>query len=351
MLTDFQLLSHYYTLRPDALTEGQKLAVSGVGGLASITVGAVQARRINPTVFCPPNLPQSLRYDPVSNPGGARCDVFDHTVNVYGRDPATGFARRPVDNIGVQYGLAALNAGVINATQFLDLNEAVGGYDQDGNLVAARLAADPLALRAAYQTGRLTNGGGGLAKVPIVDLRGYRDQLPAGDMHLKFHSFSLRERLRKANGTAENDVLLVSSSSFTALTQYAIAKMDEWLTNMGKDTSPDLTLEKIVRAKPADLMDSCYKPGGERIIERQTFGGGKCGVAFPDFPSPRMVAGGPATNDVLKCRLKPVDLSDYSVTLTDAEKERVPATFPDGVCDWTKPGVEQQKLAGSRLLF
>jgi hypothetical protein len=47
-----------------------------------------------PSVFCPPNLPQSLRYD-----------------------PATGFARRPVDNIGVQYGLAALNVGVIDATQ------------------------------------------------------------------------------------------------------------------------------------------------------------------------------------------------------------------------------------------
>jgi hypothetical protein len=73
-------------------------------------------------------------------------------------------------------------------------------------------------------TGQLTNGGGGLARVPIVDLRGYRDQLPAGDRHLKFHSFSLREWLRKENGTAENDVLLVSSSSVTALTQYAIEK-------------------------------------------------------------------------------------------------------------------------------
>jgi hypothetical protein len=36
--------------------------------------------------------------------------------------------------------------------------------------------------------------------------------------------FSLREWLRKENGTAENDVLLVSSSSVTALTQYAIEK-------------------------------------------------------------------------------------------------------------------------------
>ena len=41
----------------------------------------------------------------VKNPEGARCDVYDHAVNMYGRDPQTGFARRPLDNVGVQYGL------------------------------------------------------------------------------------------------------------------------------------------------------------------------------------------------------------------------------------------------------
>lgn len=41
-------------------------------------------------------------------------------VNVYGRDPATGFARRPFDNVGVQYGLAAFNAGAIPFEQFAD---------------------------------------------------------------------------------------------------------------------------------------------------------------------------------------------------------------------------------------
>jgi hypothetical protein len=64
-----------------------------------------------------------------------------------------------------------------------------------------------------------------------------------------------------------------------------------------------------------------------------------------------MVAGGPAANNVLKCRLKPVDFSDYTAPFTDAEKERLATIFPDGVCDWSKPGVEQQPLAGSWLSF
>ena len=49
----------------------------------------------------------------MKNPTGARCDVYDHAVNVWGKDPKTGFARRPLDNVGIQYGLGALNSGVI----------------------------------------------------------------------------------------------------------------------------------------------------------------------------------------------------------------------------------------------
>ena len=71
------------------------------------------ALRIAPDVFCPSVLPADLRYDPATNPSGARCDVYDHAINIYGTDPATGFARRPLDNVGVEYGLEALNAGTI----------------------------------------------------------------------------------------------------------------------------------------------------------------------------------------------------------------------------------------------
>ncbi len=145
---------------------------------------------------------KAVRYDATANRSGARCDIYDHNINMYGRDPETGFARRPIDNSGVQYGLAALSEGSITVTQFLDLNEKIGGYDNDGNIVTTRSLADPLGLRAAYQNGLITNAGGGLGKLPIIDVRPYRDNLPEGDNHLKYHSFSLRERLQKANGTS-----------------------------------------------------------------------------------------------------------------------------------------------------
>ena len=44
-------------------------------------------------------------YNPVTNPKGARCTLADISVNVLGVDPKTGFANRPLDNTGVQYGL------------------------------------------------------------------------------------------------------------------------------------------------------------------------------------------------------------------------------------------------------
>ena len=351
-LTDIQLLNRYYRSAGDSLSEEQKRAIAGVGNFRTIAQTAPGADRIKARGVCPPDLPPSMRYDPVTNRTGARCDVFDHTINVYGRDPDTRFARRPIDNTGVQYGLAALNAGVISVEQFLDINEHIGGYDNDGSYVASRSLADPQAVRAAYETGRVTNGGGGLASVPIIDSRNYLDMRAAGDLHLKYHSFGLRERLQRANGETSNEVLLVAAERPHAMFEaYTIAKMDEWLTNLTDDKSSDNIRDKIARAKPVDLVDACFSTTGERIIETQTFSGGECNKLYPTYPSPRMVAGGPVTNDVLKCQLKPADFHDYTVEFTESDKARLTSIFPGGVCDWSKPGIEQRKLTGVWLAY
>jgi hypothetical protein len=353
MLTDSRLLDHYYKQVGEGLTQEQKRAIAGVAELQNVTASAPLAGRINPTEACPPDLAKSLRYDATANRSGARCDIYDHNINMYGRDPETGFARHPIDNTGVQYGLAALHEGVITTAQFLDLNEKIGGYDNDGNIVSRRSLADPLALRGAYQNGLITNGGGGLGKLPIIDVRPYRDKLPNGDNHLKYHSFSLRERLQKANGTFANDVMLLHGGTGeggpSLVDDYALAKMDEWLTNLQKDTSNDPVLTRILRAKPADLADSCWTPAGERIIEPQTLSGGKCNEIYPTFAGPRAVAGGPASNNILKCQLRAITFSDSKVTFSDVEKDRLAALFPNGVCDYGKSGVEQQAPTGTWL--
>jgi hypothetical protein len=127
--------------------------------------------------------------------------------------------------------------------------------------------------------------------------------------------------------------------------------MDEWLTNLAGDNSSDSIMDKIARAKPRDLVDGCYTEGGERINETQTVTGGECAKLYPPFASPRMIAGAPLTNDILKCQLKPVDYSDYKVALTDVEKARLNEIFAEGVCDWSKQGVEQQRPSGTWLSF
>ena len=352
MLSDTQLLVNYYANSGDTLTKEQQRAIGGLGQWDDFTASASEALRINPTVYCPRQLPAELHFDPVANPSGARCDVFDHTVNIYGRDPATGFARRPIDNTGVQYGLAVLNAGLISVAQFLDLNQHIGGFDNDANFVRTRTVADPTVLRVAYQTGRVTFGGVGLAQIPIIDVRSYGD-LSAGGTHvLKFNSLVLRERLQKANGSIANEVLIVTGSNGAAQAdEFVLAKMDEWLANLAEDTTNDRKLDRIARAKPKDLTDFCYTRTGERIAEPQTFSGGQCNTLYPTFPPPRMVAGGPLSNDVLKCQLKPVDFDDYKVAFTDAEKSQLKSIFPGGVCDWNKPGVEQQPMTATWRVY
>ena len=67
--------------------------------------------------------------------------------------------------------------------------------------------------------------------------------------------------------------------------------------------------------------------------------------------SPRQVAGGALAENILKCQLKPLTRVDYvGIAFSDAQWARLRETFPDGVCDWTRPGVGQQP-AVSPLTF
>ena len=359
-ITDARLLENYFNnLTAVGWTQEQERLVSGFGKWESIANLSTGANRIDPDSEFKPVVPDDLKYDPVSNPDGARATVYDHTINAYGVDPLTGFARRPLDNVGIQYGLEALNAGQISIEQFLDLNEKIGGFDIDANHVPERTTADLEATRLAYQTGRLLSGGGGLAEMPMIDYRSYTDLLPNGDIHMKFHSFSTEARLEEANGHADNQVMLGEDREFggfsseSPVLMEALAQMDQWLVNIENDTT-DLPRDlKVVANKPADLVDACWTPypEHEKIVEEQQYGTGQCDAIYPSFPSPRMVAGGPIENDIVACQLKPLDPADYAVPLDGAQLAALEAIFPTGVCDWTQPGVEEQGLLGTWLSF
>ena len=305
------------------------------------------AGRLDPLVSFPAGVPVAQRYHPVNNPTGARATVYDHTVNVYGKTAQEGFALRPIDNVGIQYGLSALNEGQLGIEKFLDLNERVGGVDRDMKRTATRTVGDIDALRRAYQSGRIVSGGGGLASTAIIDLRDYNDQVVNGDIHTKIHSFSMRERLRRANGDIDNHVMWTRGASSAE----AFDAMDRWLRAVKADGSDRSLAQKVRADRPADLKDACWNNGLKYEEEQTAFGNGACNVFYPAGTTPRMAAGGPLTDDIAKCQLKPLNPSDYGVIFSGTQWARLNAIFPEGVCDWSKPGVGQGPLAGTWLSF
>jgi hypothetical protein len=66
-------------------------------------------------------------------------------------------------------------------------------------------------------------------------------------------------------------------------------------------------------------------------------------AAQTKFGTPAMVAGEGIETDTNKCRLKPLRRADYyPISFTDEQWSQLETAFPSGVCDFTKPGVDQQ---------
>jgi Tannase-like family of unknown function (DUF6351) len=119
-ITDADLFLHY--LNTNATVSWSDAQIEAATGYPTVTTlstigpgNAVRTKAQGGT--CNAIIPKSVQYDAKTNPTGVRCDLYDHLVNVFGRDSATGFARRPIDNVGVQYGLEALSLGAITKQQ------------------------------------------------------------------------------------------------------------------------------------------------------------------------------------------------------------------------------------------
>lgn len=107
-----------------------------------------------------------------------RCTLLSH----FGRRPSDGFANRPFANVGVHYGLNAVNSGKITPRQFADLNARVGGLDIDWKWQPQRSTADLAALTTACRAGLVTHPAAA-ATVPIIDVRGGGDVEIHTDVH------------------------------------------------------------------------------------------------------------------------------------------------------------------------
>jgi hypothetical protein len=361
-VSDWALLAHAISNSKLAWTEQQMTAISGMASWRTVKSYSFAALAwVNPRA-CDGSIPKERIYDPSTLPNGIRCDIFDNEVNVYGRDPHTGLAWRPLDNVGVQYGLAAFNSGKIDAEQFIELNEKIGGYDADGKIVANRTQADIDALRSAYRHGLVLTGGGGLSTTPIIDWRWYGDDL--GDGHDSLRSFVTRARLIAANGNADNQVILTyprattlneavlnlvadpnpETSLVSRIELELVGSMDRWLSNIEADGAPEKSALKVARNKPSDLVDACWATDGEKFAGATVYGvNGECSQLYPRHADQRLVAGGPLANDVLKCELKPISVADYTHHLSTDQLQRLKSVFPSGVCNYARPGLGQTR--------
>jgi hypothetical protein len=312
-----------------------------------------------PTSACG-GVSEADRYHPQNNPGGVRCSITDAAINIFGPRPEAiwttieqglgrGFAGFPVDNVGVQYGLRALQAGTITPAQFLDLNIKIGGLDVDTNAIPERTPAVQPALANAYKSGMI-NTTSNLDQTAIIDCRGP----DPGAFHDAYRAFAIRARLDREHGDHDNQLIWEGPAPILGdndCARNSFVAMDRWLAAVEQDTSPTLLSQKLVANKPADLKDACFDGLGQKLAD------GLCpkfavpgfenllnvGVV-PVYGTPRMAAGDAITTDTNKCQLKPLSRSDnYGlIPFTDAEWAQLEALFPGGVCDFTKPAVSKQ---------
>jgi hypothetical protein len=310
-------------------------------------------------------LPAALVYDPVTNPTGTRCGDPDLSRAVWGTTagiaPGSTRARQTGDNVGIQYGLKALLGGAITPEEFVTLNEKIGGVDADSNRQAARSTADLPALDIAYRAGIVASGDN-LGRLPIIDSRGYDEQ----GIHYIWRSFAERARIDAANGGNHGNqvmwrygtgLLPATPAQFAAVTLQSFLTMDTWLSNLTV-TAPKETLNsvrsqaEVIEAKPATAFDLCYLTGDVNFSTPVTdMAVCDADPRLPKHSSPRQVAGGPLAENILKCRLKPLNKAEYlPIVFAPDQWARLEAVFPGGVCDWSQPGIGQQ-LAISPLDF
>ncbi len=313
---------------------------------------------------------------------------WDDLGNVYPKD-ANGYAEITWDNVGVQYGLGALQRGELSPAEFLDLNACVGSWkdpdvmtanDYPWNPSAPLATLDPWsmedmnlspscsvggppaprrtgsidAMHAAYESGHVFRG---QIDLPIVDMRHYLD--PVLDMHHAQQSFATRQRMTEAVGGHPGDQViwfaecsdldkphLRRSCAFDP-TGAAFDTIDRWIANIREN--PD---GGVLGNKPAEAVDACFAGDGSLIYAGpDAWAGildgrpaGPCTQHFPLHTTSRIEAGGAIRGEVFKCALKSVDdaLADgtYGTTTFSADQvERLKVVFPDGVCDYSKPDV------------
>ncbi len=284
---------------------------------------------------------------------------WDNQKNIYGTDEH-GYGQRTYDNVGVQYGLAALTSGQITIEEFLNLNDNIGGWlapvdmsrerfwksggaqsdladisiwshqnmtaTASADRPAPRNEASATAMAAAYRSGSVFLGE---VSMPIIDFRHYLE--PRLDMHHSLQSFVSRLRMLRQQGHADNQLIWFSELPYEPIGD-ALDVLERWLEN---------------KAKPADATDRCYASDGKLIASGEgVWDGawnekedGACLNVYPPYANPRLVAGDDIAGYIMKCYLRSIDeaIADgvYAPIDIAAHRDELQRIFATGVCDYS----------------
>jgi hypothetical protein len=135
-----------------------------------------------------------------------------------------------------------------------------------------------------------------------------------------------------------------------AMNQTALDLMGQWLDAIAADRSDKPLPEKVIADKPAGASDACWI-GGQRVDGVAQIGANnQCVTTYPPHSLPANVAGKPLDSIAAKCQLEPISDADYP-GFGPNQLNRLRTIFPDGVCDWSKPGVNEAPVDGTWKQF
>ena len=212
-----------------------------------------------------------------------------------------GFAGVAVDNVGVQYGLGALQDGLDHAGAVRRAQRQVGGLSIDIEPDRGAPEGRPAGAARAYRSGMI-NETNNLDRTAIIDCRGP----DPGAAHDSYRAFAIRARLDREHGDHANQLIWEGPFAIVGDTQCAqnsLIAMDRWLAAVEKDrprarrwpqkSSPTSRPTSATAATAASARSSptasAARPSCRSTARRAT------------------VAGDAITTDNNKCRLKPLD--------------------------------------------
>ena len=89
--------------------------------------------------------------------------------------------------------------------------------------------------------------------------------------------------------------------------------MDRWLSNIEADHSGRTLAQKVLTDKPSDAVDACFVDPGAPEYGLPSTGQpieitdmSRCATLYPHYGDTRTAAGGPLTDDIIQCQLKPL---------------------------------------------